>query len=219
MDCAINFTIDTTGVKQINDANQQITIVKSTSTAGKEKPVAWISFEAMNAISVTWTEEYFIYASLSKIEDDMKIVESSATDDPIEFSELYKFSSDVFSMEAGGSDGMYTAKNDGGKTYTMGLAQSAIVNGKAVSAPINAVSVLNAEEGTFKPRIKLSVFLSGTQDNGTVLSHIQGNAFTFELSSDQATVDLGFSDTNNTFHKLTTKEFARSMRVSALANK
>ena len=201
MDCALNFNLTSENVKTIKGVNQSITIVKSTVQASQEQPVAWIAFPPMESISVTWTEDYFIYASDTAIDAGATIKESSITDDPVETTQLYTFDGGTFKAGPGGESAAFDAFNSGAQTYTLGLAQVAKINNKPVAAPISASSVLSNENVSFQPRVKISVFLSATTDNGVVLSKIQGAVYEFELSLSNTSIALVFDETHNKFMK------------------
>jgi hypothetical protein len=63
------------------------------------------------------------------------------------------------------------------------------------------------------------VFLSNSINNGVVLSQVASNALPVTLTSQNATANIGFNDSNNTFYlsasaQVSAEAFARQLRSS-----
>jgi hypothetical protein len=201
MQYALNISIDDAGIKAIIAAGQTVTIVKSADGDPLRKgllPVAWLAFAPAQANAVTWTEDYFMYATSSILTPDTQIVMSSQTTDTLQIGKGYVFSSNTFSTGQGTQD-CFKLTNSDGATWTFGLAQSATVNGTAALAPLNAVPVMNNESAVFIPKVKVAIFLSSASDNGTVITDVASEALVVELSTLQPSAAIGFDDGSNTF--------------------
>ncbi len=196
----LNFTIDQAGVNAINGAQQFVTIVKSNlSGAPVDNPVAWLAIKPMETITVTWEEQYVIYASQTQVSNGAVITMSSQTADVID-GWLYTLSPNLtFTGAENNSPGSFEMLNKAGVNLTGGLAQTGTINGKSVTAPLNAVGVLNTETASFEPLETVSIFVSSYQNNGCVISDVASNAYVVTLSSASPTANIGYDDTNNVF--------------------
>src|SRR5262245_57303979 len=70
----LTIQFDSQGLATLNEAGQLVTIVKSVSTG---TPVAWVAFDPMESNTVTWTEQYSVYASTTQIQDGAQIITQS----------------------------------------------------------------------------------------------------------------------------------------------
>lgn len=199
----LNFTIDAAGVSQINQSGQLVTIVKSVSPAGTGgTTVAWLAFAPLEQDIVTWDESYFIYATTTEIESGATITMTSVTADAVVFDQVYTLESGAFSGAPGGTSDTYVAQNSNGGTLSFGLSQQANVNGTTVTAPINAIPVLNNETVSFTPEVTVTIFLSNVTNNGVVISDVYSTPLTVTLTSTAPAANIGFIDENNTFYQI-----------------
>ena len=96
-DYKLSIAIDAQGVSNINNADQFVTIVKVVSTG---TPVAWVTFRPMESNTISWTDDYSVYASTTNIEDGVMITTASsqlASPDT-----MYRLQNGVFSKESTG---------------------------------------------------------------------------------------------------------------------
>ncbi|MCW3053914.1 MAG: hypothetical protein JWN14_3084 [Chthonomonadales bacterium] len=203
MQYQITLNIGDAGVAQINtNLGQYITVVKAVKpTPAPGKPIiAWVSTTAWDTVTITWEEEYYVYAYEKLISTGDTISLFSASQQAI-VGETYPFASGKFGSGTHGQNGTIGTTNNGGSNITMGLAQDVAVNGKTVKSPINAVVVGNTELVTFVPEVTVSVFLQGYANNGVVISDITSNACTVTLTSDVPTANLSFDPNSNQFQK------------------
>lgn len=197
MQYELNINIDSQGVEQINQAGQQVTISKSDPTTN---PIAWIGFAPLESNILTWTDNYYMYASTSEIENGVTIDMSSQTPDPLQLGFTYTLQDGAF-LSTSGTGSSYIGENQEGDSLTFGLAQSSTVNGNSQTlTPLNAVTVLNNETANFTPLETVYVCLYANTANGTVISSIASSALKVVLSSTTPSANIGFNDTNNTFY-------------------
>ena len=202
MQYQLSIAIDQAGVQQIYNLQQAITIVKSVVSSPLvtgNLPVAWIQFMPMEENTVTWIENYNLYASTSSLQAGATIQQTSITGVPIQTGWTYTFQNGVFTGASGGAGGSFNMQNEQGGTLSFGLSQQAMVNNVPVNAPLNAVPVGNNELASFTPEEKVSIFLSSMVNNGVVLSQVASNALPVTLTSQNPTASIGFTDSNNTF--------------------
>jgi hypothetical protein len=198
----INISIDSAGVQAINAAGQFVTFVKSITSSPAESgnlPVAWLSFSPFMSNSVKWQESYYLYATTTVITSGATIQETSQTPAPAQEGPIYTFKQGVFTAGTEGSATTYNMLNSQGSGLTFGLAQVASVNGTNVTAPLNAVSVLNGENASFTPIETISVFLSSFNNNGTVISQVASTALVVQLTSQEPVANVTFNDANSQF--------------------
>ncbi|HEY1475993.1 MAG TPA: hypothetical protein VGF53_18140 [Pseudolabrys sp.] len=220
MQYQLNISIDSAGVQQIYNQNQAITIVKSVVSAPLNTgnlPVAWINFQPLEENTVTWIENYNMYASTSSVVAGATIQQTSVTNAPVQTGWLYTFEDGVFTGASGGAAGTLNMLNSQGSQFTFGLSQSATVNNVAINAPLNAVPVGNNENCSFTPEENVSIFLSNVVNNGVVLSQVASNALPVTLTSQSPIANIGFTDSSNTFYLVTASAespaaFARMLR-------
>ena len=223
MQYQLNISIDSAGLSQIYAANQAITIVKSVVTnplSTGNLPIAWIQFQPLQENLVTWQESYNIYATTTALQAGATIVQTSVTGVPVQTGWTYLFSKGQFAGSQGGPSGTFNMTNQQGGLFNFGLSQQAIVNNVPVMAPLNAIPVLNNEGASFTPEETISIFLSNAVNNGVVLSQVASNALVVTLTSQSASANIGFTDSNNTFYLqgsqvATSHEFATRLISSA----
>jgi hypothetical protein len=201
MQYQIEVNIDQQGLQSIYGANQFVTLVKSIgSTPSATMPVAWLAFQPLESNTVTWVENYSLYATTTVLQSGASIVMTSQTEGPAQVGWNYTFQNGALTGVAGGAQGSFNLSNQMQGNFNFGLAQQATVNNVTTFAPLNAVPVLYNEQASFTPQEEISIFLSAYSNNGSVISSIAGNALAITLSSAQPSATLGFNDSNNTFY-------------------
>lgn len=220
MQFEVNITIDQTGVSNINSSGQTVTLVQSVVAdplATGNLPIAWLAFSPLEENQITWTADYSIYATTTQIQSGATIAMTSQTSGAAQLGWLYTFQNGIFTGAAGGGASTYNAQNSMSSTFGMGLAQAAVVNNVNTFAPLNVSTVMANESASFTPEVQLSIFLSSAINNGSVLSQVAGNAYSFTLSSQSPTINLGFNDTSNTFYPLSqSAAFARRLASASV---
>lgn len=205
MQYQINIDIDEAGLRSIYAAGQAVTFVKSVVSdplGSGNLPIAWLAFQPFEVNQVSWIETYYLYATTTTLQAGATIVMTSQTGEPVQPGLIYTFSQGQFDNGvSGGAPDTYNLNNQSQvPNLDFGLAQSASVNNVQTFAPLNAVPVLFNEQASFTPEETLSIFLSSTTNNGSVLSQIASNALEVTLSSQNPVVNLGFNDASNTFY-------------------
>jgi hypothetical protein len=198
---------DNPGLDTLQGAGQLVTLIKSVSISGNGNSsgqVIWVAFKPMNTNTVTWTEEYSVYASTSKIVNGARITTNSSVN--AVGGNTYTF------LAAGhfGPSNSNLAETDYGvvnksqyttgdvKMITSGLYQAATVNGKQTSSPLNATPVPSGDTAQFTPIEKVQVFVSSYQNNGLVISEVTSQTLTVDLTS-QPSQSIYYDSTTNQF--------------------
>ena len=196
----LNIQIDEQGLNTLIQAGQLVTIVKS---AGGGTPVVWVTFNPMMMNTVTWTEQYSVYASTTQIQDGAQIITQSTQ--PAVGGNTYTLSGGQFDNGQPGLPATQfgVTNNDpnfsvgGNQMVTSGLYQGAIVNGGSTASPLNAVGIPYQQSGTFAPSEQVQVFASYYQNNGLVISSVSALALRVDLTQGPQTIH--YDDASNQF--------------------
>jgi hypothetical protein len=204
MQYQLNIAIDSAGLEHIYNAGQSVTLVKSVVSnplAGGNLPIAWVSFLPFQANSVSWIENYNLYATTTVLTAGATIVQTSVTGAPVLTGWTYTFAQGQFTGSQGGASGTYNTTNQQPNSmFNFGLSQQAMVNNVPVNAPLNAIPVLYNESASFTPQENVSLFLSNVSNNGVVLSQVASGALAVTLTSQSPTANIGFNDSTNRFY-------------------
>lgn len=197
----LNINIDSTGLTNIYNADQYVTLVKSVgSTTASGNTVAWVTFQPYQSNIVSWVENYLIYGTISQLQSGATIVMTSQTASAVQTGWTYTFEQGQFTGASGGASGSFNLENQQSNGINFGLAQTATVNGSSTLAPLNAVPVNINQSASFTPIETVSIFLSSYENNGVVISSVAGNALTVQLTTASPVATIGFNDANNTFY-------------------
>jgi hypothetical protein len=199
----LNISIDDTGLQQIYNNGQYVTIVKSaiTNPVGTGNlSIAWLTWSPFESNSVTWQEIYSMYASTTLMQAGATIAMSSQTPVPVQLGYMNTFQSGHFTSALGGGASTFSLTNSAGGSYNFGLSQTATVNSVTVNAPLCAVAVGNNQQATFTPQVTVSIFLSSYSNNGVVISQVASTALVVTLTSQTPIANIGFTDSTNSFY-------------------
>lgn len=150
-----------------------------------EKPLTWVAFPPEREKTLTWIEQYSIYASSQQpvpgeyIASVDRITEASP-------GRVYAFNGDTY-RESLGSE---LAANQYGvlnlspqqRTWTFGLARIATGLGSNRERPLNAASILYNQQAIFTPSEKIWVFIATSVSSGEILNRIPDNALEVDLT-------------------------------------
>jgi len=201
MQYQLTIDIDSTGLTNIYNAGQYVTLVKSVgSTTSAANSVAWVTFEPYQTNIVTWVENYYMYATTQSLQSGATIVMTSQTSSAVQTGWTYTFEQGQFTGATGGASGSFNGENQQANGVNFGLAQQANINGSISYAPLNAVPVNFNQNVSFTPMETVSIYLSSYSNNGVVISSVAGNALAVTLTSANPNALIGFNDTNNTFY-------------------
>lgn len=165
-------------------------VVVAKPNAGGAPNVAWVVYNPLEENTMTWDEEYGIYASNTDIVGGALLVQMSHAPSPVEDGMVYPFTVEGFfgSPSSGGVTGSYTVQNEykNDKGYmTIGLYQNAVVNDKKTTR--NAISAaLVQREFTAEMTPFTSVYL-------WIQSQVKSNSVVTNVTSAQTEVRFGGS--------------------------
>lgn len=162
--------------------------------------IAWQVFTPVESNQVTWSTEYYAFATSTPLSLGNTIMAAAQTAVPLQTGWVYTFTGGQFSGQSGQGINFVIANGTPTGVYSFGLAQQAMVNSVASLTPLNAMPVLFNEQATFVPEEAVSIFLSSCRVAGTVIPPPTEAALTFTLSSQNATARVGFNDATNEFY-------------------
>ncbi len=180
----LTIQFDDSDVREINQNQHKVAIVKEVEGSQKGKDVIWVAFSPFEFNEVKWDVDYGIYVSENEVQNGASIYKCS-TVNPAKAELLYPCEWGTFGTPNSKleEENTYGIKNQYSKKLTFGLAQSVTANGNKYTAnPLNAVSVLSQETVIFTPYQKLKVFLHAEFDNGVVISDITSDALSVDLT-------------------------------------
>ncbi|MEJ1353730.1 MAG: hypothetical protein RPU64_10770 [Candidatus Sedimenticola sp. (ex Thyasira tokunagai)] len=173
-------------IDHINDAGQAITIVKNLKNIPYAKdgyPVAWLAFKPFEKNTITWVNEYGVYASNTVPAPGKKLVQNSEVEVATVHC-MYPFSEGMFHAPHLGTKNSYGVENSTIDTYVFGLNQSATVNSEfAKGVPLNAEELLGKETVEFTPHESVYVFLYKRHDNGVIISEVVSTALKLDFTT------------------------------------
>lgn len=194
----LNIQIDPQGLQQILSAGYSV-VVANDATGPGGPPVAWLAFRPVESNNVTWDSQTFsVYASNTAPQPGAVIIAFSTVDG--QFGSTYTLESSMsFTTASGGPANVATIENSSGSQATVGLQQSATVNGGNAEGPINAAAFPQGMKGGFAPGNVVQAFVAPANGNGSVLSQIPGNAARVKFSSQNPTANLVYDDATGSF--------------------
>ena len=163
-------------------------VVAKPSSSGGTPNVAWVVFRPLESNTMTWVEEYGIYASTASLVNGALLTQMSRSEFPALDGRTYQFSPNGSFGPASGSGqlGSFYALNSysGAPGYlTFGLFQDATVNNQRVAGnAISAAPVLFGSTAQMTPYTTVYLW---------VQSQVQSNSVVTLVTSPQTAVTFG----------------------------
>lgn len=202
--------IDSAGLSAISAANQSVTLSRQVNqavdvTAGGSLTVAWQVFAPLETNTVSWTNQYYCFATATPLSMNAVITMNSQLQSAMVAGFVYQFAQGQFAMlqpPQGGSD--YIVSNGTQQpAFAFGLAQAATVNDVAVAAaPFCVVPVLYNQAAYFIPSGTIGIFLSSASVAGTLLPPPSNPCVVSATGAVGSEPTIGFDDQTNTFYQI-----------------
>ncbi|HVZ39315.1 MAG TPA: hypothetical protein VHI13_08570 [Candidatus Kapabacteria bacterium] len=201
----LSLQIDPTELAVISAAGMNITLAKP--VGGAAPNVIWQSFDPFENNTVSWTEQYGIYAATSTVEHGATISKLS-TFSPAEGGSTYTFLPNaIFSQGVATSDVPLTSyRIDNAmpaskyRALTFGLTQPAIINGVPGGFnALNADMVLSQAYDTLTPFTVVYVWLQANFASETMISQINTSYTKVTFGGTVTSVSLKFNSASGTF--------------------
>ena len=169
----IAFTSQQLGILYATGTN----VIIAKSSDGYSPAVAWQVFRPMQANTVSWKEEYGIYASNSDIRNGEVLNQFSNTPIGIETGKQYILQSNgaIAGPYGGGFPNAFMFSNQySGKHYiTAGLYQNAIINGNNTAGnAVSATPVLMQSNAIMNPNTTIRIWLQSQVVSNSVVTNI-----------------------------------------------
>jgi len=194
----LNINIDEEARKLIESSGQYVTLAKKSDPYRGGFSLAWITFKPSTQNTISWSETYFLFQA------DASSVSGGATLMP-QWNETEagsgsssEFINGHFSPIAGGGDG-YKMVNRNNRLEFYGLAQKAVLNGKTVGGPVNGFMLPPYSTLQLHPSEIVSIFLSSTAKNGTVIDGPPDDALSVAPKSGSSTFNIAFDKAKKVF--------------------
>lgn len=179
----LTLNIDPTDLNYVKAAGQRLTLAKPVGSG--DPNVVWLSIDPFPSTTITWTEEYWIYASTAEISHGASIDKlSEVVPGPALDSGFYPFTPAAtfgpLQKDTLIPRGTYAANNympnQQYPILTFGLSQSAMI-GKELAdrKPISAQSVLPNQQIQMTPFTHIFIWLQSQFSSETIITKIVGN--------------------------------------------
>jgi hypothetical protein len=175
---SLNLQIDSQSLSMLRAAGQRITLGRFVN--GATPNVSWLVFNPFMSNSVTWEDQYGLYASTASLMNGATITQMSAVSPPARDASTYRFlPSMTFSGPTPGGvpAGSYGIQNNappsGMPTLTFGLTQSAVVNGAGTAPqPVSATAMISNMMAVVTPNSSICVWLQSMYGSSTFIGNI-----------------------------------------------
>ncbi|WP_420573795.1 hypothetical protein [Kordia sp.] len=162
-------------------------IISKPSINGNDPNVAWQVFKPFNANTITWEENYGIYASTSELKSGAELNQLAFIPIGASMGKLYKLESNatIDGPLSGGTKGFYTltnnysegtipeTENSKKRIMTLGLFQDANINGMNIKGnAVSAAPVLLGSTATMTPYSTVYIWLQSQIRSNTVVTTI-----------------------------------------------
>lgn len=178
-DYSLQLKIGKTDLDNIRTAQLNIVLAKPVGSSSPN--VAWQVFDPFMDNTVTWTEQFGLYASNTRLVNGARITKMSTIDPAVDaayysFTSNATFNGPIKDGNAPGT-GSYMVLDDmpnaSYPTLLFGLLQSANINGApSPLRPLNAAIVLASMSAVFTPLTTVYVWLQATIVSETVITQV-----------------------------------------------
>jgi hypothetical protein len=198
----LSMTIDAKSLQTINSAGLSVIVAKP--NGGGLPNVAWVAFRPLTSNTMTWEEEYGIYASTAQVQGGAQLTQLTSTGVPAALGQLYTLSANGFftGPTPGGTPDGYTALNDWTQNpaMTFGLYQNASVNGTSIlNSAVSASSVPAKLSAAMTPYTTVYVWLQGNTASSSVLTTVSSTQTKVTFSPGSSTAALVWDPVNGQF--------------------
>jgi hypothetical protein len=205
---SVSMAFNQTDLDRFLASGTNVVIAKPTS--GGAPNVAWVVYRPLIANTVSWTENYGIYASNAEVQNGASLVQMSATPYPAVPSMQYTMtaSGGILGPTSGGTPNSYTitnAYNNLPKGYlTMGLFQAANVNGTdVIGNAVSAAPVIYNSTATMTPYTTVYLWTQSQVISNTVVTNVTSPMTQLLLSATNNTANLSYNAASGTFVPVT----------------
>ena len=168
----IAFTQEQLGILYATGTN----VIIAKPSDGRSPAVAWQVFRPMQSNTLSWKEEYGIYASNSDIRNGEILNQFTSTPIGIETGKQYILQSNGVITTAGGGFAnafMFSNQYSGKHYITAGLYQNAIINGNnSTGNAVSATPVLMQSNAIITPNTAIHIWLQSQVVSNSIVTNI-----------------------------------------------
>ncbi len=196
---------DNTGLSQIYAADQAVTLTRQVDRAvdavAAQPAIAWQAFAPLQMNTVSWTDQYFCFATTTPLVMGAVIKMNAQYASPMQIGSVYQFTDGQFVVHQQSGTSYVVANAMPSGCYALGLAQYATINSVSMLAPCCAVPVLSNETAYFNPGNLIAIFLSSSASGGTVIPP-PTNALNVVVKPGDTATTIAFNDQTNMFYAI-----------------
>jgi hypothetical protein len=202
----LNTAFDQNSLNIFYQTGTNVVVAKPSSSGGTPN-VAWVVFRPLPANSMTWQEQYGIYASTSSIQNGATLIQMSATSFPAGSGQMYTLSpAGVFTgPTSGGAANTYTASNQYNNLpspgyLTFGLYQNATVNNTSlIGNAVSAAPVMYQSTAVMTPYTTIYIWTQSQVQSNTVVTVVTSVTTQVTFGGTVSEVSLQYDPTTGGF--------------------
>lgn len=197
-------------LRNVSNANQKVALAKP--TIGGTVEVLWVDFAPLENNTITWSENYSIYASTTSLAAPGTVItkKSEVAGGSASTGALYLFENNgTFSgptVDRNVGNSTFSVRND--MSYerypylTFGLLQSAEVNAKPeINRPISATSVLATQTIRMTPLTNVYIWLEAHFSSSSIITTVEGNKSSATFGGGVDSIALVYDPKTGKFHQ------------------
>lgn len=179
-------------------------VIVAKPTGGSTPNVAWQVFRPLQGNTLSWTEEYGIYASTSNVVNGATLSQLSSTPVGSSMNKLYTLldSGAMSGPASGGAPASYALLNQySGKSYmTVGLYQNATVNGTDIAGnALSAVPVLLQSTAIMTPYTTVYIWIQSQVVSNTVVTTVTSPMTALKFGGGVTDISVAYDSASGTF--------------------
>jgi hypothetical protein len=196
----IAFTPEQLGILYATGTN----VIIAKQSEGRSPAVAWQVFRPMQSNTVSWKEEYGIYASTADIKNGAVLRQLSSTPTGIETGKQYILQSHgaISGPLNGGYPNTFILSNQySGKQYIVaGLYQNAIVNeNSAIGNAVSTTPVLMQSNAFMNPNTTIQIWLQSQVISNSIVTNITSPVTELKFGGSVADISVIYDSASGKF--------------------
>lgn len=191
-------------------------VIVAKPTGGSTPNVAWQVFKPMEANTLSWTEEYGIYASTSEVQNGAVLDQLSSVPVGAAMDKLYTLqpSAVITGPVTGGFPDSFALENkyDQKDYMTIGLFQDATVNGTDIAGnALSAVPVILASTAEMTPYTTVYIWLQSQVISNTVVTTVTSPMTELKFGGGTDEISVAYDSDSGKFINVGTKKLAQGI--------
>ncbi|WP_046244120.1 hypothetical protein [Hymenobacter terrenus] len=202
MDFSLNVAFTNEQLQILYATGTNVIIAKPTQ--GGSPNVAWLAFKALNANTISWAEEYGIYASTSAVQNGAVLTQLSSVPVPAADNKLYslELSGVITGPDSGGQAGSFSLLNQYANApyMTVGLYQNANVNGTDIlNNAVSAAPVLLQSTASMTPFTTVYIWLQSQVKGNSVVTNVTSPMTALKFGGKVDSISVAYDSTSGKF--------------------